>query len=128
MAGRAAARYFSLRRQARPHAAGRTAMPQGAEVTQDRIDALDPRLPADDAAAPSECRVCGAVLSTFAMLAGTVAFSLIVVSAHFDLTPAVAFTVGLPIAVGVLVLLSLARTALRVTRGEAGAGRSLRSS
>jgi hypothetical protein len=62
------------------------------------------------------------------MLAGTVAFSLIVVSAHFDLTPAVAFTVGLPIAVGVLALLSLARTALRVTRGEAGAGRSLRSS
>lgn len=97
-------------------------------MTQDRIDALNPRLPVDDAAAPAGCRVCGAALSVVAMLVGTVAFALIVVSAHFTLTPAVVLTVGLPIAAGVLTLLSLARTALRVTRGEAGAGRSLRSS
>lgn len=70
----------------------------------------------EDASRRRECASCSTWLNVMALLGGTVAFALILVSAQFELTLAVALTIGLPIAASVLYLLSLTRTTICIPR------------
>jgi hypothetical protein len=70
----------------------------------------------EDASRLRECASCSTWLNVTALLGGTVAFALILVSAHFELTLAVVLTIGLPIGAAVLYFLSLTRTVNCVPR------------